>query len=104
MAKFCGAVGYAVTTETSPGVWTNTIVEHTHYGDILTLKSKWQESSDQNDNLRIGNSISILADEFAYTNFSSMKYVVLMGIKWKITDVTVQRPRLILTLGGEWNG
>jgi hypothetical protein len=27
-----------------------------------------------------------------------------MGTKWKVTEAEVQRPRIILTLGGVWNG
>ena len=27
-----------------------------------------------------------------------------MGATWKVTDIEVQPPRLILTIGGLWNG
>ena len=35
---------------------------------------------------------------------SSMVYVELMGEKWKVTDVEIQYPRLILSIGGVYNG
>jgi hypothetical protein len=54
--------------------------------------------------LAINNQISIVADPFANQNFHSMKYVEFMGTRWKITNVDVQYPRLILTMGGVYNG
>lgn len=57
-----------------------------------------------NDNITLNNSISIIADAYAYENFFAIQYVKVMGTAWKVTSVEVQRPRLILTLGGVWNG
>ena len=104
MAKFFGAVGYAISTEIRPGVWTDSITERNYYGDVLRLSNRWQSSEYLNDDLRITNRISILADAFMYQNFSRIKYVVWMGVKWKVTDAEVQRPRITLNLGGEYNG
>jgi len=104
MGKFYGAVGYAETEETSPGVWTETITERNYSGDVIKNVSRWQAGQNLNDNLTINNSISILADPFAYQNFHAMKYVSWMDTLWKITNVEVQRPRLILTIGGVYNG
>ena len=104
MAKFYGAVGYAVCDETSPGVWIDTIVERNYYGDLTRNTRRLQASDKVNDNIDITNEISIIADPFANQNFHSMKYVEFMGAKWKITNVEVQYPRLILTVGGVYNG
>ena len=57
-----------------------------------------------NDNVVISNQISIIADPFAMSNFHNIKYVEYMGTRWKITSVDVQYPRLLLTLGGVYNG
>lgn len=104
MSKYYGKVGYAVTSETAPGVWKNSIVEKAYYGDIMKYATKWQNSGGVNDDLNVSNTISILADAFAYQNFSSIKYIEWMGVKWKVTQIEVQRPRLLLSIGGEWNG
>ena len=105
MAKYCGVVGFAVTKETSPGIWMDQITERTYSGDLVRNSSKWVTSSDStNDNLNINNQISIIADPFAYQNFHTMKYVEFMGTKWKITSVEPQYPRLILSVGGVYNG
>lgn len=104
MAKFYGSIGYAVTEEINPGVWEETITERMYYGDLIRNTRKLQSTDKINDNIDIANEISILADPFAYDNFHSMKFVRFMGAKWKITSVEVQYPRLILTIGGVYNG
>lgn len=105
MAKFFGKIGYSVETETKPGVWVNQITTRDYIGDIVRNASRWNPTSDSiNDDLTINNQISIIADPFATENFHSMKYVEWMGTKWKITNVEVQYPRLLLSIGGVYNG
>ena len=104
MAKFYGIIGYATLTETKPGVWEEAITERKYFGDILRNNHRLQASEHLNDNVNVSNQISIVADPFAYENFHTMVYVVFMNAIWKITDVDVQSPRLILTMGGVYNG
>lgn len=104
MAKFYGVVGYIDTVEVEPGIWEETIVEHNYYGDMLKNITKFQPSGGVNDDININNKISIVADPYANENFHKMRYVELEGAKWKITNVEVNRPRLILTVGGVYNG
>ena len=104
MAKFYGVIGYAVTKETAPGVWTEEITEQSCYGDLTRNMRRLQDSGDLNDDINVANEISIVADPYANANFHSMRYVAFMGAKWKISKVEVQYPRLILTLGGVYNG
>ena len=35
MAKFHGAIGFAETVETDPGIWEEKIVEHSYSGDVV---------------------------------------------------------------------
>lgn len=104
MAKWYGKVGYLVTAEVEPGVYLPQVVERKYFGDVLRITSRWSTSAKVNDDLDVSNSISIVADPFAYQNFSSIKYVEFMGANWKVMNVEVQYPRLILTVGGVYNG
>lgn len=104
MAKFSGKIGYAITTETKPGVWTKVITEKNHYGDVIKDMIQWRSTDKVNDDLVISNKISIVANSFAIENMGYMKYVLLNGTKWLITSVGDDRPRLTLTLGGVYNG
>ena len=104
MAKWYGVIGYAETVETEPGLWEEKIVERPYYGDITRNTRKLQSSGSVNDNVNISNLLSIVTDPYANLNFYAMRYVEFMGSKWKVTDVEVQSPRRILTLGGLYNG
>lgn len=105
MAKFYGMIGFETLSESAPGVWKPTITEHPYSGDVIRNNPRWQPSPDStNENLNVNNQISILSDIFANQNFQKMRYVEFMGGKWKISSVDVQYPRLILTMGGVYNG
>lgn len=104
MAKFFGAIGYVVTSETKPGVYEEQIIEREYFGDVNRNIRKLENSEYLNDDINVSNEISIVSDPFANENFYSMRYAEFMGTKWKITSVEVKYPRLILTLGGVYNG
>lgn len=104
MAKFCGIIGYEITVETEPGVYEEKIVENQYYGDVIKNTRRLQETGNVNSDITISNRFSIIADPFANNNFHAMRYVEFMGTKWKIADVDVQYPRLILSIGGIYNG
>lgn len=103
MAKFYGLIGFAESVETRPGVWKDEIVERPYDGDLIRNTRRLQPSDNLNDNINVSNEISILADPYANENFHSMRYVEFMGSKWKVTNVEVLYPRLILTVGGVYN-
>lgn len=100
MAKFYGTIGYAQTVETKPGVWEEKIVERMYAGDLIRNTRRLQSTDQLNDNINVANEVSIVSDPFANENFYSMRYVEFMGAKWKVSNVEVQYPRLILTIGG----
>ena len=105
MARFSGKVGYAgETVETSPGVWKEVVVERSYFGDVLRNTRRLQEGVSVNDDLSVGNSISIVADQYASEHFFAIRYVEWQGVLWKVSDVEVQSPRLLLRLGGVYNG
>lgn len=100
MAKFHGRVGYSSEqAETSPGVWEDTIVEKTYSGDVIRNTRQSREGQNLNNDLSVGNSISIVADAYANEHFFAILYVEWAGVLWTVSDVEVQRPRLILRLG-----
>lgn len=104
MAKFYGAIGYGETVETAPGVWEDVIVEHKYYGDVLRNTRRLDDGEKLNNDISVGNSISIMADAYANHHFFALRYVEWQGALWVVTDVEVQTPRLILRLGGVYNG
>ena len=103
MARYHGYVGYAVDVEAYPGVWEERISEHEYFGDVLKNRINMQQGSVVNAKITITNSISIIADPFAFEHVYAMRYVTYLGKKWSIVKVSIERPRLILTLGGLYN-
>lgn len=104
MAKYYGAVGYATSVEVRPGIWKDEIIERKYYGDVIRNNRRLESGEQVNDDINISNEISILADPYANENFHLIKYVEFMGTKWKVSNITVQFPRLILSVGGVYNG
>lgn len=104
--KFYGEVGYGETVETPPGsgVWKDIITEHKYYGDVVMNIRRLEEDEKLNKDLITSNSISIVADQFANEHFFAIRYVKWSGVLWTVPTVTVQSPRLILRLGGVYNG
>ena len=105
MAKFYGKIGYIDTVETSPGVWEEQITERNYYGDVIRNTRRLQTADKLNDDINISNEFSIVADPYAMNHFYSMRYIEFMGAKWKISNVDASTyPRLILSVGGLYNG
>lgn len=103
--KFAGKVGFWVTdVEISPGVFENKIVEKPYFGDVERNNRVWQQADQQNDQLKINNSISILSDLFAQKNLASIRYVIWNGVKLKVSSVSLDYPRIKLEIGGIYDG
>lgn len=102
--RFYGKVGYGVTVETSPGVHEDQIVEFSYFGDVVRNSLKFREGESVNNDLSVSNSISVVADAYANKHFSTVRYVEWAGTLWTVSEVEVQSPRLLLRLGGVYNG
>lgn len=104
MAKYYGKIGFKVSKETSPGVYEDKIVFKSYRGDVLKNYIKSENSSNLTDDVNVSKMISIIGTQFAFKNFQSIRCVEYMGALWKVTTVDIQHPRLILTIGGVYNG
>lgn len=102
MAKFYGTVGFVKIVESAPGVWTEQVVERKYYGNVIS-RARSLQGSGVNDNINISDEISIVADPFANENYFAIRFVEYMGTKWKVQSISVQFPRLNLSLGGLYN-
>lgn len=104
MAKYFGKIGFAESVENVPGVYEEVITERSYFGDVLSNYRSLKSADQVNDNVDISKKISIVSDPYADLNFHAIRYVEYMGAKWKATSVEPLFPRLILTLGGLYNG
>lgn len=104
MARFYGEIGFAETVEGAPDVFQSNIIRRNYYGSIERNTVKSRNSESVNDDIDVYNVIGIIADPYLQNNAQRIRYVSFMGSKWKVTSIEVQYPRLLLTLGGVWNG
>lgn len=105
MAKFFGGIGFVDhMEEPSPGVKREVLVERQFYGDVLQNNRQLKEGEKLNFDISVGNEISIVADAYANEHFFAMRYIRWAGSLWTAQDVVVQRPRIIVRLGGVYNG
>lgn len=103
MSRFYGIVGFTLgTREVKPGIFKEAITERYYKGEVMKRRQNWEKGESLNDNFKIGNQVSILADEYAEKNLYAIKYVEWMGTKWKTTSIEIERPRMIITLGDPW--
>lgn len=105
--KFYDKIGFSINREKMvdgepTGVWDQCVTEKYYYGELSKPVNKWSTGAGTNDDASFSSQLSIVSDPFSLQNFHSIKYVVYQGIKWKVTSVEIMRPRLLLTLGGEY--
>jgi hypothetical protein len=104
MAKFYGTIGFGHNEKTSPGVHEDVITEREYYGDVIRNARYLKEADKVNFDFSVGNSISIVADAYANEHFFAIRYICWAGTLWTVNMVEVQSPRLLLRLGGVYNG
>jgi hypothetical protein len=105
MAKFYGQIGFVKTEEEADtGLTLPVITERDYYGDVNRVVRRWEAGQKINDDININNEISILSDPYVTENIPWIKYVRWNNAVWKVTTVEVQYPRLILSIGGVYNG
>ena len=104
MAKYCGMIGFSSSSETKPGVWEDVVTERKYRGDIVRDYRRSYRTDEVVRDYNISNTFSIVADSYMYENFQFLKYLRYLGVAWKIESVEVQYPRLLISVGGVWNG
>lgn len=102
--RYCGEVGYGSTVDVRPGVKAEHITERTYFGDVLRPSRSADVSDTVNPNLTVGNTISIVADGYAFEHIFDMRYIKWAGALWLIRKVDIEPPRLVLLLGEVYNG
>lgn len=104
MSKFYGKIGFEELSETSPSVYTPTIVERCYSGDLTRNYRRLDSGDGVNDDISLSNEISFIADPYALNHFHTIRYVTWHGARWRVTGAEEKFPRINLTIGGVYNG
>lgn len=109
--RYAAKLGYRYTEEQRDsedrpnGVYKEIYTERPYKADVMSYGYRNQTSESINDDYKLTNKFSVLAcDAFTLSHLNSIIYIEYLGIKWKVTSVDIQRPRLIISIGGEYNG
>ena len=104
MARYSGKVGFGANIESAPGVWVDEITERSYFGEVNRGDRMLTQGENLNNDLRVNNEISIVADAYASEHFFAIRYVEWAGERWTVSHAEIRRPRLILQLGEVYNG
>lgn len=105
--KFHGKIGFINPdsyTEKKPGVYKPEVIEKSYFGEVLRHNRRNQDSGHQNDNVTLSNQISILSDMYLQENWGMIAYILWNNVRWKVSRIEVNYPRIILDLGEVYNG
>ena len=99
MSRFYGLIGFVETQEIpeGSGIWVEVPTERKYRGEVSKFGKRWNSGDKVNSDLTISNTISIVADPY-------VSYLRWLENYWEISNVDIEPPRLILTLGGLYNG
>lgn len=106
MTRFFGKIGYgsSVSVEGSPGVYDYLVTERSYYGDLTRISVDTDRGEKVNGDISLGNVVSLIVDTYANEHLDEIKYVTWRGTRWEVKTVEVSGPRLLLRLGGVYNG
>lgn len=110
MSKFTGLVGFITQEESIPGVWSPIENSKKMRGDLISSSatngngSRIADSGKVNDDVSLNHRVSLLGDYYTFNNYLNIKWIQIGGRKLEVSSIELQRPRVILTVGGLWNG
>jgi hypothetical protein len=104
MTRFFGNIGYGNTVDKGDGVHEIEVTVRQYQGDVVRPTRRYSNDDKVNSDLSVGNAISIVADGYANNHFFAIRYAEWRGALWEVTRVDIESPRLILWLGGVYNG
>lgn len=107
MGKFKGIIGFVKTEEVPgrPSVYREVVTEKECFAEVIRNVKRWQGVADKlNDDVTVDVQISILFNPYIQENFSYIRFIEWMGAAWKVNSVEPSYPRVILSIGGIYNG
>lgn len=102
--KFYGKVGFGIMTEVDQDIHRDVITERPYRGDIKRDDLYIDGKKDVNPDLKISQLISFVMDAFAVEHYFNIRYVLWQGVRWNVTNISREPPRLVLRLGDKYNG
>ena len=97
------SIGVVEPEEVRPGTWVDKTTEIPLAATILRNSSSYQGNQlSVNDTVRLNHRMSVRFSETLLGLSPAVRYVVWRASKWKVTNIDIERPNMILTLGGPY--
>lgn len=97
--RYAGAIGFAGTTETSPGIFEERITSRRYRGDVSMNAHRLTVEDTVNGQIKTGAVVSVLADEVLLDRAFDVRWVMYKGVKWQPSYIEIKHPRVVFTLG-----
>lgn len=104
MAKYKGIIGFVSNEEIEPGITEDVVTEKKYRGDILKNNQRFNVGTTTSGELKITNQFSIVGNSYAFDHVSDIRYLEWRGNRWVVDTVDIEYPRLVMTIGGLYNG
>lgn len=104
--KFHGFLGFVkfVESGTSPGKFDVVEEEIPVKGDLLRNALKYEPvEGNEKLNMAISNRFSFIAPNRVFENFEFLKFITWNNVRWNISNIEVNSPRLIVSISGVYN-
>lgn len=103
--RYYGLIGFGQTVnQDGDDMWREEITERPYMGDVVKRTYNMQSADKLTKDVQVNMQISIVADEFAADFMHLIRYAEWRGVRWQVVAVDPQFPRLVLSLGGVYNG
>lgn len=95
--KWYGKIAYSENVEVEPDIWEPHATAREYFGDLLRNTHNEKATNTINNSITINNQLSVVADSELLNHLHSILWVTFGGVKWRISSVSVEPPRLVLT-------
>lgn len=103
MPKESLILGFTKSITSAQGVTTKKCTELPYRADVLTYNKDYAAGEGANDNIEFRNRYSIVMKKKRQF-YEDIKYVKMGQKKWRVSAIEFLPPRMILTIGGVYNG
>lgn len=98
--KWCGDIGFVSTQETDPGIYKKIEIDKRYKGYMTRLRRQNKVEEVVNDSPLLDIQIRVYINPYLNENLYNIKYITYMNKKWKVSNIEIQYPQAIFTLGG----
>lgn len=102
--RFAGKIGFGTSVEVSPGVWDDDIIERDYLGDVLQSTERLESGNSINPKFHTTTSVSVLSDGVLKERYSDVRYIIYLGVRWKVSSIIHKWPRIEMFIGEEYHG